>query len=63
MGKYIKVKENEIKECLIDICFLIDNIDNSIYPAVNKKYKKIAYEIKNTIFGKEKDNYNNFSTN
>ena len=64
MGKYIKVKENEIKECLIDICFLIDNIDNSIYPAVNKKYKKIAYEIKKTIFGSEKDNYNNnFSTN
>ncbi len=64
IGKYIKIKESEIKECLIDICFLIDNIDNSIYPAVNKKYKKISYEIKKSIFNNEKDNYNiNFSTN
>ena len=64
MGRYIKIKENEIKECLIDICFLIDNIDNSIYPAVNKKYKNIANEIKKSVFNNDKDNYNiNFSTN
>ena len=67
MGKYIKIKENEIKDCLIDICFLIDNIDNSIYPAVNKKYKKISYEIKKAVFNNDGDGdkYNNanFSTN
>jgi cyclin B len=64
MGRYIKIKENEIKECLIDVCFLIDNIDNSIYPAVNKKYKNIANEIKKSVFNNDKDNYNiNFSTN
>ena len=64
MGKYIKIKESEIKECLIDICFLIDNIENSIYPAVNKKYKKIASEIKKAVFNNDVDNYyNNYSTN
>ena len=64
MGRYIKIKENEIKECLIDICFLIDNIDNSIYPAVNKKYKNIGSEIKKSVFNNDNDNYNiNFSTN
>ena len=67
MGKYIKIKENEIKDCLIDICFLIDNIDNSIYPAVNKKYKKISSEIKKAVFNNDGDGdkYNNanFSTN
>ena len=63
MGKYIKIKENEIKECLIDICFLIDNIENSIYPAVNKKYKKIASEIKRAIFYNDGDHNNNYSTN
>ena len=64
MGRYIKIKEIELKECLIDICFLIDNIDNSIYPAVNKKYKNIANEIKKSVFNNDKDNYNiNFSTN
>ncbi len=62
MGKYIKIKDNDIKECLIDICFLIDNIENSIYPAVNKKYKKIAPEIKKAVFNNDGDN-NNYSTN
>ena len=63
MAKYIKIKENEIKDCLIDICFLIDNIDNSIYPSVNKKYKKISYEIKKAVFNNDSSKYYaNFST-
>ena len=64
MSKYIKIKENEIKDCLIDICFLIYNINGSIYPAILKKYKNISYELKNKVFNDNKDNYNiNFSTN
>ena len=63
MSNHIKIKESEIKECLIDICFLIDNIDNSIYPAVNKKYKKIASEIKKAVFNNNEYNSNfNVST-
>ena len=64
MGKFIKIKESEIKDCLIDICFLIDNIENSIYPAVNKKYKKLSNEIKKAVFNNDGEKYNaNFSTN
>ena len=64
MGKNIKIKESEIKDCLIDICFLVDNIENSIYPAVIKKYKKISNEIKKAVFNNDEDKYNaNFSTN
>ena len=61
MENNIKIKEKEIKECLIDICFLIDNIDNSIYPAVNKKYKKIPSEIKKAVFNNNYEDNNNFS--
>ena len=50
MENYIKVSENEIKECLMDICFLIEYIDGSIYPAVNKKHKGVCNEIKKLIF-------------
>ena len=46
----VKIKENEIKNCLIDISFLIYNIDNSMYTAVYKKFKKIANEIKYIVF-------------
>ena len=48
----IKIKENEIIQCLVDICFLVEYIDGSIYPSVNKKYKGICNEIKLII---EKD--------
>ena len=58
MSNHIKIKENEIKECLIDICFLIENIDKSIYPAVNKKYKKISSEIKKAVFNNNEYNSN-----
>ena len=50
MGKFVKIKEDEIKNCLIDICFLLFYIDNSIYTAVDKKFKKIANEIKYKVF-------------
>ena len=49
----IKISEKEIMECLIDICFLVEYIDGSIYPSINKKYKGIGNEIKNII---ENDN-------
>ena len=48
-----KISEKEIMECLIDICFLIEYIDGSIYPSINKKYKGICNEIKGII---EKEN-------
>ncbi len=40
-------------DCLIDICFLVEYIDGSIYPSINKKYKGICNEIKGII---EKEN-------
>ena len=52
LGKYVKIKEDEIKNCLIDICFLLYNIGDSIYTAVNNKFKKISNEIKNLVFNK-----------
>ena len=52
MTNKIKISEKEIMDCLIDICFLIEYIDGSIYPAVNKKHKGICSEIKKII---EKD--------
>ena len=53
MNYNFKISEKEIMECLIDICFLIEYIDGSIYPSINKKYKGICNEIKSII---EKDN-------
>ena len=52
LGKYVKIKEDEIKSCLIDICFLLYNIEDSIYTAVNNKFNKISNEIKNLVFNK-----------
>jgi cyclin B len=49
MNHNIKIKEKEIMECLVDICFLIEYIDGSIYPSINKKYKGIGNEIKSII--------------
>ena len=46
MSYNIKIKEKEIMDCLIDICFLVEYIDGSIYPSINKKYKGICNEIK-----------------
>lgn len=43
----IQIPFEKIKCCLADICFLIDNIDGSIFQAVVKKYKHIPYSIKN----------------
>ena len=45
----IKINEKEIIDCLIDICFMVEYIDGSIYPAINKKYKEIYNEIKKII--------------
>ena len=45
----IKIKEKEIMDCLIDICFMVEYIDGSIYPAINKKYKGFCNEIKKII--------------
>ena len=53
MNEHININEKEIMECLIDIFFLIEYIDGSIYPSINKKYKGIGNEIKKII---EKDN-------
>jgi cyclin B len=53
MNYNIRVKEKEIMECLVDICFMVEFIDSSIYPAINKKYKGVCNEIKKII---EKEN-------
>ena len=53
LGNNIKIKEKDIQNCLIDICFLIHNIDKSIYTSINKKFKKISNELKNLVFIKE----------
>ena len=53
MNYNIKISEKEIMDCLIDICFLVEYIDGSIYPSINKKYKGICNEIKGII---EKEN-------
>ena len=50
LGKYVKIKESEIKSCLIDICFLLLNMENSIYTSINKKFKNIAEIMKNVVF-------------
>ena len=49
MNRNVKISEKEIIECLVDICFLIEFIDGSIYPSINKKYKGIGNEIKSII--------------
>ena len=49
MSYRIKISEKEIMDCLTDICFLIEYIDGSIYPAINKKHKGICNEIKKII--------------
>ena len=49
MNYNIKISEKEIMKCLIDICFLVEYIDGSIYPSINKKYKGIGNEIKSII--------------
>lgn len=42
----IQLPFENIKTCIVDICFLIDNIENSIFTAVVQKYKNISYTIK-----------------
>ena len=54
MSYNIKISEKEIMECLIDICFLVEYIDGSIYPSINKKYKGIGNEIKTIIENENK---------
>ena len=49
MSYRIKISEKEIMDCLTDICFLIEYIDGSIYPAINKKHKGVCNEIKKII--------------
>ena len=49
MSYNINISEKEIMKCLIDICFLVEYIDGSIYPSINKKYKGIGNEIKSII--------------
>ena len=50
LGNNIKIHEKEIQNCLIDICFLIYNIDKSIYNSINKKFKIISAVINNLVF-------------
>ena len=45
LGNFVKIEENEIKNCLIDICFLLFNVENSIYTSINIKFKNISEEI------------------
>ena len=45
LGNFVKIEENEIKNCLIDICFLLFNVENSIYNSINKKFRNISEEI------------------
>jgi NTP pyrophosphatase (non-canonical NTP hydrolase) len=54
MNYNIKISEKEIMDCLIDICFLVEYIDGSIYPSINKKYKGIGNEIKGIIENENK---------
>ena len=49
--KYYMLDENEdlplghdVKDCAQDICFLVDNINNSNYSSCYKKYSKIEFE-------------------
>ena len=49
MSYRIKISEKEIMDCLTDICFLIEYIDGSIYPAINKKHKGVCNEIKKIV--------------
>ena len=50
LGNNVKIHEKEIQNCLIDICFLIYNIDKSIYNSINKKFKIISAVINNLVF-------------
>ena len=54
MSYNIKISEKEIMDCLVDICFLVEYIDGSIYPSINKKYKRIGNEIKGIIENENK---------
>ena len=49
--KYYMLDENEdlplghdVKDCAQDICFLVDNINNSNYSSCYKKYSKTEFE-------------------
>lgn len=42
---WIKVSNEEVKNCIVDICFLFDNIEQSEYQAVVKKYKDTFHKI------------------
>ena len=53
MNNKIKISEKEIIDCLVDICFLIEFIDGSIYPSINKKYKDICHDIKKRLKDKK----------
>ena len=38
--KNVKVNCEDVKNCVLDICFILDNVENSDYPAVVKKRKE-----------------------
>ena len=42
---WIKISNEEVKNCIVDICFLFDNIEKSEYQAVVKKYKDTFHKI------------------
>lgn len=46
---YIKVSNEDIKNCIIDICFVFENIDTSEYQAVVKKHKDTYIKIKKLL--------------
>ena len=45
-----KINLEELKNCLIDICFLLENIQASCYHAVTKKHNKILGDFQKIIF-------------
>jgi hypothetical protein len=38
--KNVKMNSEDVKNCVLDICFILDNVENSEYPAVVKKRKE-----------------------
>ena len=51
--KDTKISQDDVINCLIDICFLIENIEDSCYHAVTKKHSKIVKDFKKKILGEK----------
>ena len=51
--KDTKISQDDVINCLVDICFLIENIEDSCYHAVTKKHSKIVKDFKKKILGEK----------